>query len=336
MVDLLQPVRRLFTRTYFLFAVAALVFCPLPAVAQTGSDPLAGRLGGSYGSFVAAYGEPVELNPSIGEIFQVEGYGLVAAQFSRLAGPTDEGAPALLITLRSERDPDLAATTPDDADWTIDEAAERIAEFAPEDAALTELGDSGDGSLSASCTSEALTASFGKLGEGGCSVRAVQSEPGRVSFITLSLASAPGGEAATPVAECAGVAEWAQASGERLTKAQELLGQLAAVDPATPTAGDDLAAMSAELSQLADEQRSADTPAAAATANFYLIGAFSGYATAIEAAATGLETGDDAAFDQATTGISDANTKVDRATAAITQLADECGLAVSPEATPVG
>lgn len=338
MVDLLQPVWRVSRVTFLLLTVLATAFCPAIAGGQTSRTELDGRLGGSFASFVATYGEPVELNPSIGEVFEVDGYGLVAAQFSRLARPSDDEAPALLITLRSERNPDTPATTPDDADWTIEDARDRVAAFAPTDAELTDFTEGDDGSLYATCTSDALSASFGQLGDGGCSIRAIQSEPGKVSFITVSLVNAfVSGDVATPVSECLGFATWAQASGARLTKAQDLLGQLAVIDPATPTAGNDLSAMQAEFAQLASDQRDAETPAVAVTANFYLIGAFSGYATAAGQAAKGVSESDQASIDSAAKGIADANAKVERASNEIEQLASDCGLEVvpaSPEATP--
>ncbi|MGH2549566.1 MAG: hypothetical protein ACRDHN_09260, partial [Thermomicrobiales bacterium] len=176
MVDVLQPVWRLLRVTFVLTVLFSQAFCPLSGATATTAIGLEGRLGGSFASFVNSYGEPVDLNPSIGEVFEVEGYGLVAAQFSRLAGPSDDEAPALLITLRSERGETVPATTPDDADWSIEAATERAAAFAPADAVLTEFVEENDGSLTATCTSAALSESFGQLASGGCSVRAVQSE----------------------------------------------------------------------------------------------------------------------------------------------------------------
>jgi hypothetical protein len=337
MVDLLQPVWRTLRMTFVLLAVLPVVVPPSVWAAQPAPEQLDGRLGGSFASFVASYGEPVDNNPSIGEVFEVDGYGLVAAQFSRLARPSDDDAPALLITLRSERDADVPATTPDDADWTIDEATDRVTAFAPADATLTDFTEASDGSLTATCTSEALSAAFGQISEGGCSIRAVQTSAGRVSFVTLSLVSATAAEdVATPVSECDGVAEWAQASGERLAKAQGLLDQLAAVDPATPTTENDLTAMQADFTDLATDQRAAEAPAAAVTANFYLISAFSGYATAVGDAMSGISTDDQDLIDRAATGIADANAKVERASSEIEQLVADCGLQIVPEATPVG
>jgi hypothetical protein len=337
MVDLQQPVWRAFRMTFLLLALLPLVVRPAVLAAQAAPGQLDGRLGGSYASFVSNYGEPVDNNPSIGEVFQVDGYGLVAAQFSRLARPSDDDAPALLITLRSERDADVPATTPDDADWTIDEATDRLTAFAPADATLTDFAESSDGSLTATCTSEALSAAFGQISEGGCSIRAVQTSEGRVSFITLSLVSSTASEAvATPVSECDGVAEWAQESGERLAGAQDLLDQLAAVDPATPTTEDDLTAMQSNFADLAADQRAAEVPAAAVTANFYLISAFSEYATAVGDALNGISTNDQDLIDNAADGIADANAKVERASTEIEQLVADCGLEIVPEATPVG
>jgi hypothetical protein len=337
MVDLLQPIRPTFLGTLVLLLVLAITVTPSATAAQTSSDSLDGRLGGTFASFVDAYGEPTSLNPAIGEIFDIEGYGLVAAQFSRLSSPSDDESPALLITLRSERDPDVPATTPDDADWTIDEAVAHVTDFVPADAALTDFTEGGDGTLSATCTSDALAESFGQLGDGGCSIRAVQSESGKVSFITLSLVSAlVPTDVATPVSECQGVAEWAQESGARLTKAQDLLQQLTEIDPESPTASDDLAALQDEFTGIAADQRGAETPAVAVTANFYLIGAFSEYAAAVGDAATGITTNDQDAIDRATEGINDANAKVERASSEIEQIVSDCGLEVVPEATPIG
>lgn len=336
MVDVLQPVRRFFSVTFVLTVLLSQAFCPSIGAATATGNELGGRLGGSFESFVATYGEPTKLNPSIGEIFAVEGYGLVAAQFSRLAGPADDEAPALLITLRSERGEAVPATTPDDADWTLEDAIVRVTAFAPVDAVLTDFKEERDGSLTATCTSAALSDSFGELASGGCSIRAVQSEPGRISFITLSLVTAITSEAAaTPVSECGGAVDWAQQSGERLTDAQELLSQLSEIDAASPSAGDDLAALEASFTKLASDQRSATAPATAATANFYLIGAFSGYASAVENAADGIAANDQAAIDSAAKQIADANTKIERASAEIEQLVSDCGLAMAtPEATP--
>lgn len=336
MVDVLQPVWRLLRVTFVLTFFFSQAFCPLIGATATTGNTLEGRLGGSFASFVNAYGEPEGLNPSIGEIFDVEGYGLVAAQFSRLAGPSDDEAPALLITLRSERGETVPATTPDAADWSIEDAWARATAFAPADAALTEFAEESDGSLTATCTSAALSESFGQLASGGCSVRAVQSEPGKVSFITLSLVTSLVAEAlATPVSDCDGAAEWAQASGERMANAQELLGQLVEVDPATPGAGDDLASLEAAFLKLASDQRAATAPAVAATANFYLIGAFSGYASAVANAAEGIAISDQSAIDGAAKQIETANSKIERAGIEIEKLAADCGLVVaSPEATP--
>jgi hypothetical protein len=336
MVDVLQPVWRLLRVTFVLTVLLSQAFCPLIGVAAETGNELDGRLGGSFASFVKSYGEPVDLNPSIGEVFNVEGYGLVAAQFSRLARPSDDEAPALLITLRSERGESVPATTPDDADWAIEDAMERLAAFTPADAVLSEFVEEGDGSLTATCTSAALSASFGQLASGGCSVRAVQSEPGKISFITLSLVTSLVAEAsATPVSDCDGAAEWAQGSGERMASAQDLLGQLVEIDPATPSAGDDLASLEASFAALASEQRAATAPAAAATANFYLIGAFSGYAAAVASAAEGVAVSDQSAIDGAARQIEAANGKIERAGIEIEKLATDCGLVVaSPEATP--
>jgi hypothetical protein len=336
MVDVLQPVWRLLRVTFVLAVFFSQAFCPfVDASATTGND-LDGRLGGSFASFVNAYGEPAGLNPSIGEVFNVEGYGLVAAQFSRLAGPSDDEAPALLITLRSERGETVPATTPDAADWPIEDARNRVAAFAPDDAELTEFIEESDGSLAATCTSAALSDSFGQLASGGCSVRAVQSEPGKVSFITLSLVTSLVAEAsATPVSNCDSAAEWAQASGARMASAQELLGQLVEIDPATPSAGDDLSSLEASFAALASDQRAATAPAAAATANFYLISAFSGYASAVATAADGIAASDQSAIDGAAKQIEAANGKIDRASTEIEKLVSDCGLTVaSPEATP--
>ncbi|CAN5605342.1 hypothetical protein BH09CHL1_BH09CHL1_36480 [soil metagenome] len=333
MVDVLQPVWRLLRMTFVLTVFFSQAFSPLIGATATTENELDGRLGGSFASFVNSYGEPSGLNASIGEVFNVQGYGLVAAQFSRLAGPSDDDAPALLITLRSERDETVPATTPDEADWSIEDAHERVAAFAPADAALTEFVEESDGSLTATCTSAALSESFGQLASGGCSVRAVQSEPGKVSFITLSLVTSLVAEAsATPVSDCQGAAEWAQGSGERMASAQELLGQLVEIDPATPSAGDDLASLEVAFAALASDQRAATAPAAAATANFYLIGAFSGYASAVANAAEGVAVSDQSAIDSAAKQIEAANTKIERAGIEIEKLAADCGLAV---ATPV-
>lgn len=329
MADLQQPVWRAIVVTFSLLAIYFQGFSPETTMAAQSSSALDGRLGGSYTSFVSAYGEPVELNSAIGEIFVVDGYGLVAGQFSRLAGPADDEAPALLITLRSERDETVPATSPDDHDWTIEEAHERALAFAPADAELGEFSEAGDGSLAATCTSQALSDAFGQLGEAGCTVRAVQSESGRVSFITLSLAAAVPTAAATPVASCAGAEEWIQETGARMERAQALLEQLSSSD--TP---DDAALQEIEqgFQKLATEQRASQAPVEGATVNFYLIGAFSTYAGAVGDARAALSTNDQEAIDRAAQRIDEANRKVGLANAAVAQLTADCGFEV---ATPV-
>ncbi len=329
MVDLQQPVWRAMTVTFSLLALYFQVFSPASAGAVEPHSALDGRLGGSYASFVSAHGEPVELNSAIGEVFSIEGYGLVAAQFSRLAGPADDEAPALLITLRSERDDSAPATTLDERDWTVDEARERAQAFAPADAELSDFVEQRDGSMIATCTSQALSDAFGQLGDAGCTLRAVQSAPGRISFITLSLATATPTDAATPIATCAGAEEWIQEAGERMQHAQALLEQLSGSE--TP---DDAALQEIEegFQQLATEQRASQAPAEGATVNFYLIAAFSTYAGAVSDARSALSSGDQAAIDQAAQRIDEANRKVGLATTAIARLSADCGFQI---ATPV-
>ncbi len=328
MVDLQQPVWRVLTVTLSLFALYFRVLSPLPAMAAQDNTVLDGRLGGSFASFVSAYGKPVELNQAIGEVFAVEGFGLVAAQFSRLAGPSDDEAPALLITLRSERDETAPATTLDERDWTVEEARERALSFAPVDAELGDFTEASDGSLIASCASPALANAFGQLGESDCTVRAVQSAPGRVSFITLSLAAAAALDSTTPVASCDGVETWIQDAGGRMQRAQELLEQLASSETPDDAA---LQTIEEEFTALAAEQRDSAAPAEGATVNFYLIAAFSTFAGAVADARVALTAGDQAGIDRAAQRIAEANGKIALASAAITKLSADCRLS---SATP--
>src|SRR6478752_3644778 len=89
---------------------------PASARAEPSAFDLDGRLGGPRASFERIYGPSTQSGIDRG--FAVDGYGLVQVQF----GGKAEDGPAIVITLRSSRPDDLAATKRSKADWSFTEA----------------------------------------------------------------------------------------------------------------------------------------------------------------------------------------------------------------------
>ncbi|MGH2534241.1 MAG: hypothetical protein ACRDJW_18385 [Thermomicrobiales bacterium] len=300
---------------------------PLPARAAD-TAALDGRLGGTLASFSAAYGPPIEINYAIGAIFDVAGYGLVAAQFGWEVVPEDPALPALMITLRAPRPEGVLATRPDPADWSEEDGRQQAERFLPADVTFGAAEPSGETGFVLPCRSEALGRVFGDAVEHRCQASFVTPTPETVSFVTLTLTR--GAEDAEGSADdtCAGVAAWARAAGDRMATAAALLAEIEAIDPEdAAAAAEDLERIAGDFQALADDQRAAGVPEAATKAHYYLIGAFSAYGEAAVAARDGLLSGNDAQIDAAVETIVGANRGIARATNAIAEAATDCGLA---------
>lgn len=109
------------------------VFSVLPAAttsaraAATQSSSLNARLGGTKSSFEKKFGTP--LKGKSGEniaVFNVQGYGLVAAAFTN--GHATE------VTIAADRLNHKPLTEPDNADWSIATASKNAEQFLPADA----------------------------------------------------------------------------------------------------------------------------------------------------------------------------------------------------------
>lgn len=88
---------------------------PVRAGAAT-VPPLDARLGGTQKSFAASFGDPVKDKSSADlQVYSVSGFGLVAAAFSN--------SKAYEVTIAADRLSHKPYTEPDDADWTVNNAA---------------------------------------------------------------------------------------------------------------------------------------------------------------------------------------------------------------------
>lgn len=315
-----------------LACLAQLGWIALPAHAADDAEvTLAGRLGGTYDSFIEEYGEPYaeEQDP----LFVIDDYGFVAVQSTALT-TNDEAKRVRVITISSSRPLDLPANEPDSNDWSPDEAAERTLAFLPRDVELGEFEDGASGDLTATCQSDALQAIFGVLTLGQCRVNLILSGEETVSFATMTLtAGALLEETPEPEADpCEGALEWIKSTGERLTRTEALLGTIAEIDEADPDAPAQLREIAQGFRDLASEQREIDPPSSAARAAYYVISALNTYASALDGAADGVETADQATIDAALEDLDAANDAVSRANGEIEKAAEECNLELG---TPV-
>lgn len=314
-------------------AVVALIgIGPEPAGAAGG--PTDGRLGGTYASFIARFGEPTEQVDGLGLLFQHRDTAYVAVQFDSNDNQYELGAPALVISISAERDEARPAAEVDPGDWTWTTARTIAADLSPTDAVFGAVDDSVPGSRSTTCTSDALLDAFGAASLGECRVTYLLSSDETVSFVTLTLTSGTerGAVESTPETGCEGVVTWAEGSADRLDAAQTLLDTLATLSDDPSVAVPDLRDLAEELAALAEEQRSADAPTEIATANYYIIGALTDFATAIELAADGLEQGDQATVDEAVGDLDAADERATRAFVEIEAAVTACDLTAG---TPV-
>jgi hypothetical protein len=242
--------------------------------------------------------------------------------------------PVLFITVASDRDHAIPATVPHPADWPISTATEIAADLLPIGTTFGQLSDTIPGALSATCTSEALEQAFGVVGQGACRATYQLSSNDTVSFVTLSLVSSAGASRndGSPEPSCTGLVEWAAGSAERLETAQALLDCLANLSADPAIAVPDLRSLAEDLSVLADEQRSADTPREVATANYYIIGALTDFSAAMALAADGFEQGDQAIVDDAVDDLDRGDERVARATTEIKAAVAGCDLTIGTPA----
>jgi hypothetical protein len=120
--------RTLRTAGAALLAIVLAAGALLPNLTSAASyNPLEGRLGGTTKSFSSAYGDPDSAKSS-GDInvYTVSGFGLVAAAFLN--------SNAYEITLAADRLSHKPLTDPDDADWTVTNAARFADAVVPTDA----------------------------------------------------------------------------------------------------------------------------------------------------------------------------------------------------------
>ena len=287
-----------------------------------------GRLGGTYASFVERFGEPTAKMDQSGVFFAYPDAEYLAIQLYTVADyqPDD---PVLFLTVASDRDESLPATERDPRDWSIAEATAIATDLAPVDATFGQLDDSVPGSLSSTCESKSLRQAFGDSGGDLCRANYQRSSDDTVSFVTLSLTSGDGQGPENPTSEpgdCAGVVAWANGSAERLDAAQSLLDGLATLSDDPAVVVPELRDLAGKLDALADEQRSADAPREIATANYYIIGALTDFAGAIELAADGLEQGDQATVDEAIDDLDAADERAARASEEIGVAVTDCDL----------
>jgi hypothetical protein len=299
----------------------------------TSSIALDGRLGGTRDSFERRYGQSRASGLDRG--FDVDGYGLVQVQF----GGNDERGPAIVITLRSPRGDGVAATQADSGDWTLSLATRRVKRFLPADVALGKPQANNAQSASLACDSGAIAAAFGQLGgrDGDCRVSFVTPTEKTVSFATLTLTGDTGTTAssASPAEPCAGMVDWSRATGDRLSKANDVLEGIASLAASSPDAASKLTGASAAFQALTEAQRSEPAPAAAATANYYLISGFNGYGDALVAAATAVATNDRDGAAAAAAALAEAGDNIAKGLDGLEAAVADCGLSVAtPAASP--
>jgi hypothetical protein len=231
---------------------------------------------------------------------------------------------ATVITLRSPRAENLAATERDPADWTVDQAVQAVTRFLPADAQLTATAtpEAEAAELERRCASEALAALFGE--DGDCQAAFVMPTPLTVSYITLLLG---GDETAAGAGNpCDGLPEWGQQSGARMESALALLGEIAGIDDSAADAPEQLRAKSGSFAELAAAQEGGSVPVRGARANEQLTLAFNGFATAVSNAAAGLEQDNDELLTQALAELDSARALFDAANALVLSALQRCDL----------
>lgn len=150
----------------------------LAASPSADGEALAGRLGGSFDSFVRRFGDATAVSGSYGEVFAVEGFGVAGVQFDRrVAVRPDPGDPALRVLLGAPPASLASTLDPDPADWSIAAATSRARDFLPTDVALGAPTAQDAHTLVAECRSAALERVFGVLSLGGCRVVFVTPPP---------------------------------------------------------------------------------------------------------------------------------------------------------------
>jgi len=293
---------------------------------------LAARLGGTRASFAEAFGAPVVENTVNGSRYDVPGLGLVLAQFRQEEkGKMQPDERATVVTLRSPRPEAAAATTPDAHDWTLDQAFQEVLRFLPEDVALegpatAEATDTARQGSVRSCRSDALAAAFpDEPGAGPCQIAFLMPTAATVSYVALLLGDEDR-DAGALANSCDDMRSWGEATGARMESALTTLADIAQVDENDPNASTQLKALSARFTELSAAQAAAATPRAARKASQQLVAAFDGFAAAIDAAATGLETDDQTVLAQAIADLDAARVLFDAANALVLSVLQRCGL----------
>jgi len=311
------------------FASSALL--PVHAAATPGAitskAAVAGRLGGDRASFADTLGAPRSEDSVNGSRYDVDDYGLVLVSFGQTSDTRMPDDVAAVIVLRAPRPESVPATTPDPADWSVAEALHAAESFLPLD---TELGDPTEtpepNRLALPCTSEALAElapparSIANPGE--CTVTFLTPDAETVSFVTLALGDATADGAAPD--PCDGMSAWATVTAARLTEANaalDVVGTLAEDDPAAAAT---LETITAAFATLTMDQAATPVPPAAIAANTELVAAFTAYETAIDLAATGLDSGDQAVLEDAATAIEAARASYADADARILAAIEGC------------
>ena len=315
-----------------LATVVITALLPARVRAEPSAFDLDGRLGGSRASFERIYGSSTQSGIDRG--FVIDGYGLVQVQF----GGKAEDGPAIVITLRSPRPDDLAATKRSKADWSFDEADESIAPFLPQDVVLGDPEQIGGQSATRACQSETLAGAFGQIEsvEGNCRVSYVTPTAETVSYVVLALTADGGSPEAmsTPIDTCAGMTAWIQATGDRLAQANAELDAISALANDDPDIPDRLNSAAQTLNQLTDEQREAPAPDSAATANYYFIRGLKGYADALTGAYEAVTKNDRQLATEAAETYAEAGHSISSGIDEMSAAAADCGLTLgTPEAT---
>jgi hypothetical protein len=292
---------------------------------------LEARLGGTRHSFVEAFGQPSTENSVNGSTYAVDGFGMVLVQY-RLSGKDEMAREdrSTVITLRSERPEGMAATDPDPADWSIDQALQAVERFLPGDVELeataTPVSEPAEhATLERSCQSGALAEVFGDLSAGGgCQIAFLMPTPLTVSYITLLLGSDD--LASSTDDPCAELPDWGRQSGARMESALSILDEISGIDETATDAPDQLRTDSAQFGQLASDQEAGPVPARGARANEQLVLSFNGFATAVDHAADGLEQQNNDLLGQALDELDSARSLFDAANALVLSALQRCDL----------
>jgi hypothetical protein len=301
------------------------------APAATDETLLDARLGGMRASFAAAFGAPVVENVVNGSRFDVAGFGLVLVQFRQTTKEIDPGDRATVLTLRSPRPEETAATTPDRNDWTLDQAFQVVLRFLPADVALegpatAEAADTDRQGIEQSCRSDALAGAFkGEPAAGVCQIAFLMPTAVTVSYVTLILADEDP-DTSRIANSCAGMQDWGEATGARMQSALATLAEVGQIDENDPAAPAQLRDLATRFADLAAAQTAAAPPRAARKAGEQLAAAFAGFAAAMTAAATGLESDDRDALAQAVADLEAARVLFDAANALVLSVLQRCGL----------